>query len=78
MGTRERMERESVRERETQKKMEKERETESVCLFGRRTLNTWSRCTHGSYGSRLEKIKKPPHWRNGENRERVRRLAGKE
>lgn len=25
------------------------------CLFERRTLNTWSRCTHGSYGSRLKK-----------------------
>lgn len=38
-------------------------------MFGRRTLNTWSRCTHGSYGSRLEKIKNCPleEWRERES-----------
>lgn len=34
-------------------KREKEKWEERVhCLFGKRTLNTWSRCTHGSYGDR--------------------------
>lgn len=56
-----------------ERKRGREREGEKwrafVCLFGRRTLNTWSRCTHGSYGSRLEKIKNCPleEWRGRES-----------
>jgi len=54
-GGRKKRDREREREREMQKKMERKRQRAFVCLFGRRTLNTWSRCTHGSYGLRLEK-----------------------
>lgn len=46
-----------VRGKRDEKREKERRRKESVhCLFGKRTLNTWSRCTHGSYGDRdLEK-----------------------
>lgn len=49
------------RDREKEKERERKRWIAPVlCLFERRTLNTWSRCTHGSYESTLEKDKKKP------------------
>lgn len=65
-GARER-EREGSERRKEIERENKRRIAPVRCLFERRTLNTWSRCTHGSYGSRLKKIKKTAYWRDGEN-----------